>query len=136
MAFVADILLGAGALGAAAYCLVLARRLRSLTRLEGGMGGAIAVLSAQVDDLTRALAAARGASDGAVSTLEERTRRAEAAAARIDLLLASLHDLPAPGGPAPATAATAESPRRQVIRARTRARDTALHDDADIGDVA
>lgn len=128
MEFIADILLGAGALGAAAYCLVLARRLRGLTRLEGGMGGAIAVLSAQVDELTRALAAARGASDGAVTTLEERTRRAEAAAARIELLLASLHDLPAP----PA-AGGADPPRRRVIRARTRGRDVVQQDDPGIG---
>jgi hypothetical protein len=99
------------------------------------MGGAIAVLSAQVDDLTRALAAARGASDGAVSTLEERTRRAEAAAARIELLLASLHDLPEAGHAAPAHA-PADLPRRQVIRARTRGRDAAQHDDAGIEGLA
>jgi hypothetical protein len=116
MQFIADVLLGAGAVAAAGYCLVLARRLRALTQLESGMGSAIAVLSAQVDDLTRALAAARGASNGAVSTLEERTRRAEAAAARIDLLLASLHDLP------DAAAAGGDAQRRQVVRNRTRPR--------------
>jgi hypothetical protein len=120
MAFISDILLGAGAIGAACYCLVLARRLRGLTQLESGMGAAIAVLSAQVDDLTKALAAARSASDGAVSTLDDRTRRAEAAAARIDLLLASLHDLPEPGQPAPYGAP--EPARRQVIRNRGRTR--------------
>lgn len=127
MQFIADILLGAGAIGAAGYCLVLARRLRGLTQLESGMGAAIAVLSAQVDDLTRALAAARGATDGAVSTLEERTRRAESAAARIDLLLASLHDLP----DAPSPSAADAPPRRQVLRSRTRLRHT---DEACVGD--
>ena len=117
MQFMADILLGAGAIGAAAYCLVLARRLRALTQLESGMGSAIAVLSAQVDDLTKALTAARSASNGAVSTLEERTRRAEAAAARIDVLLASLHDLPQP---APHDGAAPDSHRRHVLRNRSR----------------
>lgn len=94
MNLIADILLAAGALGAMIYCIVLARRLRRLTGLESGMAGAIAVFSAQVDDLTRALDSARDAAQGSVDSLAARTRRAEEAAARIDLLLASLHDLP------------------------------------------
>jgi len=97
MELIADILLGAGALGAAAYCLVLSRRLAAFTRLESGMGGAIAVLSAQVDDMTRALDRARGAANGSAEALEGRTRRAEQAAERLELLLASMHDLPEPG---------------------------------------
>lgn len=135
MEIIADILLGAGAIGAAGYCLVLARRLRALTRLESGMGGAIAVLSAQVDDLTKALAAARDASNGAVSTLEERTRRAEAAAARIDLLLASLHDLPDPSAPGKGSETGG---RRQVLRNRARGRsmEAAAIDEADFGGMA
>jgi len=56
---IADILLVAGALGAGFYCFILARRLSRFNDLENGVGGAVAVLSAQVDDLTRALAAAR-----------------------------------------------------------------------------
>ncbi len=120
MDVIADILLVAGAIGAAAYCLVLSRRLRALTQLENGMGSAIAVLSAQVDDLTKALAAARDASDGAVTTLDDRTKRAEAAAARIDLLLASLHDLPQPD--TSAANPGLERGRRQVIRNRARSR--------------
>jgi hypothetical protein len=94
MEILADILLAAGAFGAAAYCLVLSRRLSRLTRLEGGMGGAIAVLSAQVDDLTRALGKAQETAGGSTARLEALTLRAEAAAARLDLVLASLHDIP------------------------------------------
>ena len=97
MEMIADILLGAGALGAAAYCLVLSRRLAAFTRLESGMGGAIAVLSAQVDDMTRALDRARGAATSSAEALEGRTRRAEQVAERLELLLASMHDLPEPG---------------------------------------
>jgi hypothetical protein len=100
MDFLADILLAAGAFGAAVYCLVLSRRLSRFTRLESGMGGAIAVLSAQVDDLTRALGKAQEAAGGSTARLETLTVRAEAAASRLDVLLASLHDLPETGEPA------------------------------------
>ncbi|AMY68033.1 DUF6468 domain-containing protein [Frigidibacter mobilis] len=113
MELIADILLGAGALGAAAYCLVLSRRLAAFTRLESGMGSAIAVLSAQVDDMTRALDRARGAATSSADALEGRTRRAEQVAERLELLLASMHDLPEPGGDS--------GPRRQrVVRRRPR----------------
>lgn len=102
MELIADVLLAAGALGAGLYCYVLALRLKQFQTLESGMGGAIAVLSAQVDDMTRALERARSAAGGQVTALEAETRRAEAAVRRIELLLASLHDLP---DPAQATAA-------------------------------
>ena len=97
MDLISDMLLLAGALGAAAYCFVLSRRLRRLTGLEGGLGGAIAVLSAQVDELTRALARAETAAKESAGSLDARTQRAEDAVKRMELLLASLHDLPDPG---------------------------------------
>lgn len=98
MNLISDILLAAGAFGAAIYCYVLGARLKKFTTLETGMGGAIAVLSVQVDDMTKALDKARGAATGSASSLEGLTARAEAVAARIELLLASMHDLPEPGG--------------------------------------
>ena len=101
MELIADVLLAAGALGAGLYCYVLARRLKQFQTLESGMGGAIAVLSAQVDDMTRALDRARSAAGGQVAALETETQRAEAAVRRIELLLASLHDLPDPSRAAP-----------------------------------
>ncbi|NDV02530.1 hypothetical protein [Pseudoroseicyclus tamaricis] len=94
MALIADILLMAGALGAGFYCFVLASRLKRFTDLETGVGGAVAVLSAQVDDLGRALAKAQGSAGGSVARLGEATERAEAAAKQLELLVASLHDLP------------------------------------------
>jgi hypothetical protein len=94
LADLSDILLGAGAIGAALYCLVLSRRLRRLNDLEGGVGGAVAVLSAQVDDLTQTLQRAEAAARAQVATLAEGALRAEAAAQRLALLMASLHDLP------------------------------------------
>ncbi len=94
MELIADILLVAGALGAGFYCFVLARRLNRFNDLEKGVGGAVAVLSAQVDDLSKTLIAARDASDGSNAALDDLTGRAEAVAARLELLMASLHDIP------------------------------------------
>lgn len=96
MQLISDFLLGSGALAAALYCIVLSRRLNKFTQLETGMGGAIAVLSAQVDDMTKALERAQGTAKTSVSTLESMTGRAEDAAVRLELLLASMHDLPEP----------------------------------------
>jgi hypothetical protein len=118
MNLIADVMLAAGALGVAVYCHVLARRLRQLSQLEGGLGGAIAVMSVQVDDLTRALAGAQTTAADAAARLGEMTARSEQSAQRLELLMASLHDLPEAqqdplAGPA----------RLRVVRRR---RDTAL----------
>ena len=115
--FIADILLGAGALGAGIYCMVLSRRLKQFNQLENGMGGAIAVLSAQVDDMTKALERARATASASASSLESLNTRAQQSAERLELLLASLHDLPDPG---------AESQRRGVRVARRRHRHEGL----------
>ncbi|MGY6632713.1 MAG: hypothetical protein ACXIU8_03115 [Alkalilacustris sp.] len=137
MDLIADILLGAGAFGAAGYCMVLSRRLKRLTQLETGMGGAIAVLSAQVDGLTRTLGRAQAAARESAATLDGQTNRAEEAVKRLELLLSSMHDLPkpqhvvaaapaadAPASPAPAVVpapvAPAAAPRARVVRRRAR----------------
>lgn len=94
MDLIADILLAAGALGAGFYCIVLGRRLNKFNDLEKGVGGAVAVLSAQVDDLSKALATAQTASGKSAETLTELVERAEDTARRLELQMASLHDLP------------------------------------------
>ena len=91
---IADILLVAGALGAGFYCYILARRLARFNDLESGVGGAVAVLSAQVDDLTRTLAAAQATATDSATSLTGLTTRAEDASRKLELLVASLHDLP------------------------------------------
>lgn len=96
MDLISDILLVAGSFGAAIYCYVLSTRLKRFTTLESGMGGAIAVLSAQVDDMTVALDRARSAANGSAESLEALTARGEAVARKLELLVASLHDLPDP----------------------------------------
>lgn len=94
MELIADILLIAGALGAGLYCIILSRRLNKFTNLERGVGGAIAVLSAQVDDMTKALEEARSATSSSANSLKTMTGRAEGVAQRLELLVASMHDMP------------------------------------------
>jgi len=120
MVLIADILMAAGSFGAAIYCYVLSGRLKKFTTLETGMGGAIAVLSAQVDDMTRALEKARTAANGSADGLQAMTARGEAVAARLELLMAAMHDLPEPGAaPAQAEPEPAESERRlRFVRRR------------------
>lgn len=116
MSLIADILMIAGAFGAALYCYVLARRLNRFQTLESGMGGAIAVLSAQVDDMTRALREAREAAEVQTGSLNAQVARGEAAAARLELMLASLNDLPIGASSAPSRETTAPTARRVVRR--------------------
>ena len=126
MELIADILLVAGSFGAAVYCYVLSTRLKRFTTLESGMGGAIAVLSAQVDDMTVALEKARGAANGSAESLEALTARGEAVARRLELLVASLHDLPDPKAaptPTPQKDSADEDRRLRFVRRRAK-RDT------------
>lgn len=118
MQIISDVLLAAGAFGAAIYCYVLALRLKKFSTLESGMGGAIAVLSAQVDDMTRALDRARTAATGSASSLEALNQRAESVAARLEILLAAMHDLPDPQ-PREAPAQAEEERRVRFVRRRS-----------------
>ncbi|SMO81484.1 hypothetical protein [Ruegeria faecimaris] len=93
MELIADILLVAGALGAGLYCFVLSRRLKQFTNLEQGVGGAVAVLSSQADELKKSLDSARTASDQSGLVLEALTQRAESVAQRLELMMASMHDV-------------------------------------------
>ncbi len=112
MELIADILLGGGAIGAGLFCYVLSRRLATFTTLENGMGGAIAVLSAQVDDMTRALEKAHLAAVESSRSLIELNQRADDSARRLELLISSLHDLP--------DAAAIPARRIRVVRTRGR----------------
>ena len=127
MEFLADILLIAGAFGAGTYCIVLARRLNRFNDLEKGVGGAIAVLSAQVDDMTKPLDAARESTGASASSLNVLTGRAEGVAQRLELLVASLHDLPDAQSPMPSETDIGEDHERE---ARQDAKPDVLEDDA------
>ena len=126
---IADILLGVGAAVAAIYCMVLARRLKRLGDVDEGMGGAIAALSASVESLHATLDDTRAAARGASDDLARATRRAEAAARRLEVFLAALPDVPAAtdhaaaNQPAPAADRTAE-----VLPRFLREQASALHE--------
>ncbi|WP_299414025.1 hypothetical protein [uncultured Sulfitobacter sp.] len=133
MDLIADILLAAGAIGAGVYCFVLGRRLNRFNDLEKGVGGAVAVLSAQVDDLNRTLAAAQQTAAGSAQTLTDLTKRAEDMSRRLELQMASLHDIPtqpaaeAPPPPPvaePAPAAAPPSPAAPLFARRAAAATT------------
>lgn len=94
MELIADILMIAGTMAVGVYCVVLARRLSRFTDLEKGVGGAIAVLSAQVDDMRKTLISAQKTAAGSAAKLEDLTLRAEDASRRLELLIASMHDVP------------------------------------------
>ncbi len=130
---VSDILLGGGAFGAAIYCYVLARRLKRFNNLENGVGGAVAVLSAQVDDMTRSLELARKAAAHSSHTLTALTERAEESARKLELMMASLHDLPEPtSAPAPMTEPAASPEEAKDAEWEAAAED--LRDDAESGE--
>lgn len=126
MELIADILLAAGAIGAGFYCFILGRRLNRFNDLEKGVGGAVAVLSAQVDDLTKTLAAAQTSAAQSAATLTELVNRAEDTSRKLELQMASLHDLPdAPKPPPPEPAEAVEAPLSQAeTTAPTAAPDT------------
>ena len=94
MELVADLMLICGALAATAYCVILSKRLRRFTDLEKGVGGAIAILSVQVDDMTKTLGVAQVSAAGSAQSLDQLTNKAEAAARRLELLVAAMHDIP------------------------------------------
>lgn len=124
MQLIADILMGLGALGASVYCMVLARRLKRFNQLESGMGGAIAVLSAQVDDMTKALNRAQATAAASAEQLRSLTERAEQGAQRLELLLAMPSHTPAPAAAPVARAEPEPEPQRhRVLRRRVRPSD-------------
>ncbi|MEP3884146.1 MAG: DUF6468 domain-containing protein [Lentilitoribacter sp.] len=95
MAFIADLLLVAGALAAGFYCFVLSKRLSALQNAEGGVGQVVAALSAQVDELSRSLDTAQLVASSSNESLNELTGRAEDVAQRLELMVAAMHDIPA-----------------------------------------
>lgn len=122
MELISDILLLAGAFGAAVYCMILSRRVQKFTSLEDGMGGAVAVLSAQVDSMTKVLETARTSAAGSTQSLKDLTDRAEQVSRQLEVLVASLHDLPVadprPQPPKPKEPARPEPAPLAFLRSR------------------
>lgn len=91
---IADLLLGIGAFGAGTYCFILGRRLKKFRNMEEGIGAAVSILSTQVSEMTQALERSKAEAGKTSLTLVETTERAEKSARRLELLIASLHDIP------------------------------------------
>lgn len=72
-------------LGLAAFCVTLARRLRKLNDLESGLGGAIAIMAAEVDRLEQAIRAARDEANAASERLADEIETARRERAIWDL---------------------------------------------------
>lgn len=130
MEIIIDIIIAIAAFVAAAYCLVLSRRLRALARLDGDLGRAIAILSQQVDGLSSALARAQTSTKASEQALAEKIAEAETTARRLELLMAAYRP------PPPETTSGLTSPRetdestpsiRQGSRAPERTRRVLRH---------
>jgi hypothetical protein len=150
MELVADGLLIAAAAVAALYCHVLSRRLRRLGDLDSGLGGAVATLSRQAEDLRAAIDDARRSAAESSRELAKRTARADAAAGRLEILIAAMHDAESRSRPSglravpsvrmrPAPAPESEPDSEAGSGAEDDPRDAldasgALHDDAPQGD--
>lgn len=89
MELIADGVLILAALAATAYCMVLSRRLRRLSEMDGGLGAAIKTLSSEVDHLSAALAEAKTATSESATDLGAQCRAANVAARRLEALVKS-----------------------------------------------
>ena len=92
MEFLADGLLVVGSVTIAVYCFVLSRRLSALSDMDSGLGQAIGALSDQVGETRASLKDTCDQTEAMVKDLASLTARAEIAAGRLELLLATVHD--------------------------------------------
>jgi len=92
MQLIADGLLIAAAATAAIYCYVLSQRLSALSQLDSGLGAAIAGLSDRIELTRVSLAETKSTTTDMTRELQALTARAEIAASRLELLLATLPD--------------------------------------------
>ena len=120
----ADLLMIAASAGAALYCLVLSRRLTRLTSFDSGIGGAIAVLSAQVDEMKAALAEAKAGTEASGMQLQDLVGQARDIAGELELMIAACHDFAEEAlvaqAPAPVADPAADRSEPGVAAARPR----------------
>jgi hypothetical protein len=95
LTFISDVLLVAATLGMALWCRVLSQRLKAFNDIDTGLGGTIAALSLQVDDLKASIASAAASAQGndRARILSAATDKADDRIGRMEMLLASLEDL-------------------------------------------
>lgn len=92
LSYGADILMILASLGAMTYCMVLSRRLSRLSSFDKGLGGAIAVMSSQVDEMKAALKEAKSGSEGAGTELGDLVHQAREISSELEMMIAACHD--------------------------------------------
>lgn len=107
-------------LGLAVFCVTLARRLRRLNDLETGLGGAIAVMAAEVDRLEKAIRAARDEATSASRSLADEVAAARRERALWDLRQKIAAAAMAPADPVPPPPAPAGETELLLRRRRKR----------------
>lgn len=95
LSLISDVLLLAATCGMALWCRVLTKRLKAFNDLDTGLGGTIAALKRQVDDLQTSLATATDNTRDRNVALDEVNARADDRIGRMEMLLTSLEDLEA-----------------------------------------
>ncbi len=84
MELIADGVLILAATVAGLYCMVLSRRLHSLTQMESGLGKAITSMSTQVDEMQDALSKAKSSTEERATALSGQLVAAEEVAQRLE----------------------------------------------------
>lgn len=95
LGLISDALLLAGTCGMAVWCRILTKRLKEFDDLDTGLGGTIAALSAQAEELKASIRAASEQTSDRGAALEEANARADDRIGRMEMLLASLEDIEA-----------------------------------------
>lgn len=80
-----EFILTGASIGLGFFCFILARRLRRLNNLETGLGGAIAVMAAEVDRLEKALKKVQAEATTASNALSSKIEIAQAERAKWEL---------------------------------------------------
>lgn len=105
-------IIATGSVGLAFFCVVLSRRLRRLNDLETGLGGAIAIMAAEVDRLEKAIIAARDEARTATEGLATEITRSRSERAHWELQRKLAHAMPPPPPPPLPQAPLKHSPQR------------------------
>lgn len=132
MELISDGVLIIAATVAGLYCLVLSRRLHSLTQLESGLGKAITGMSDQVDELKEALSNAKTSTEGSARALGDQLKAAEFVADKLESLLRASKERESFGDRAAPVAASEDDrsiPAERTLN-RTRRKAPAEEDEA------
>lgn len=92
--FAIDIILGISTAFAGTYCIIISKKLSRFKNLENGMGNAIAVFSAQVDDLKTTLERANFSAQNSTAVLQSLLDRAQISEKNLEMMMAALQDIP------------------------------------------